>query len=66
MHKGYTKSSSKDYNFKFEKRKEKQNKKKRFFFLGGGKESWVAESKHPIIQLSELKIEAQVLKSQHH
>ena len=67
MHKGYTKSTSKDYNFKFEKRKEKQNKKKGFFFFGGGEGimgSWKQASNHTII--TELKIEAQVLKSQHH
>ena len=61
MHKGYTKSSSKDYNFKFEKRKEKQNKKKGW---GGNMGSWKQASNHTII--TELKIEAQVLKSQHH
>ena len=37
MHKGYTKSSSKDYNFKFEKKKKNKTKKKVFFFWGGGR-----------------------------
>lgn len=66
MHKGYTKSSSKDHNFKFEKKKKNKTKKKVFFFWGGEgiMGSWKQASNHTII--TELKIEAQVLKSQHH
>ena len=50
-------------------KKEKKNKtKKKVFFFGGGGEgimgSWKQASNHTII--TELKIEAQVLKSQHH
>ena len=49
------------------KKKRKTKQKKRFFFFGGGEGimgSWKQASNHTII--TELKIEAQVLKSQHH